>query len=141
MQLVHHKGNLFSCPNYVHLVHCVSKDGRMGAGIARQFQSIFNLRQEFLNSFRNVGDAVVLWREPRHIVNLVTKEEYFHLPTVEDLECTLYALKSFVIDNHISCIAMPEISAGLDKVPLNVVIHLLWKVFNDVPIRIHMYHW
>lgn len=37
----HVKGDLFSCPDTESLAHCVSKDLRMGKGIATLFKSKF----------------------------------------------------------------------------------------------------
>lgn len=140
MRLVHHKGNLFSCPANVHLVHCVSKDGKMGAGIAKTFQSHFNIRPQFLNSRRGVGGLVAVWRHHRFIVNLVTKEKYYNLPTLHDLKDSLHALRSFVVQNNIRVLAMPEIASGRDKISLNLVVEYLYEIFHNLDIDIHMYH-
>ncbi|XP_034231471.1 ADP-ribose glycohydrolase OARD1-like [Thrips palmi] len=140
MHLIHHQGDLFDCPYWVPIVHCVSYDGKMGAGIAKTVQSIFNVRSEFLATEREVGGLVAVWRSHRFIVNLITKLRYWHLPTLDSLQSSLRALRSFVVDNNIGVLAMPEIAAGLDKIHLNLVIESLYQVFQDLDIEIHMYH-
>ena len=43
------KGDLFACPKTDSLVHCISEDCRMGAGIAVLFKKKFGGVQELLN--------------------------------------------------------------------------------------------
>lgn len=140
MQLIHVQGDLFSCPQHITLAHCISHDARMSRGIAVDFENQFNLRSEIQNTSRVVGGVVALWRNTRFIANLVTKWRCFHKPTVEDLQRSLFALRDFMHFNNLTEIAMPEIAAGLDAIPLNLTIDLLTEIFQNTPVTIYMYH-
>lgn len=140
MKLIHMNGDLFSCPNYIPLAHCVSRDFRMSRGIAVSFQQNFNLRNELLTIKCFVGDMVAVNRGGRFICQLVTKERCFHKPRVQDLHCSLVSLRRFMETNRISEIAIPKLSAGLDQIPLHVVIDIIYSVFHFAPVTIFMYH-
>jgi len=141
MQLIHIKGDLFSCPQHIHLAHCISFDAKMSRGIAVDFQHRFDLRQEILNTHRQIGGVVAVWRDTRFIVQLITKFRCFHKPSPQTLYASLIALRNFMEHNNITEIAMPEIAAGLDKIPLSVSIDFIYKVFQNTPVNIYMYHW
>lgn len=72
--------------------------------------------------------------------DLITKYRCFHKPTVEDLRRSLIALREFLHFNNVTELAMPEIAAGLDQVPLNLLIEMLNQIFQRTPVTIYMYH-
>lgn len=113
----------------------------MGAGIARTLQNKYNLRSEFLSYRAGVGMAVALWRDNRYIVNLITKERFFHKPTNADLHQTLLALREFLLENDIHEVSAPAISTGLDQTPLPIVSTIIQQVFSqDRNFVFNMYH-
>lgn len=140
MQLIHIHGDILRCPPSMSIAHCVSRDGKMGAGLARTLQNRFNLRGDFLQARREVGGAVALRRGQRFIVNLITKDRFFHLPTAEHFEQSIHNLRKFIICNNLKHIAVPELGAGLDKMELNLVIKILKTVFKNDQIAIFMHH-
>jgi len=140
MRLIHVQGDLFSCPKHITLAHCISYDAKMSRGIAVLFERKFSLRNEIHSSTKVVGGVVALWRDTRYIANLITKWRCFQKPTLSDLQNSLLALRDFMYFNSLTEIAMPEIAAGLDAVPLNVVLALLTKIFQNTPVTIYMYH-
>lgn len=140
MKLVHINGDILNSPAWMPIAHCVSLDGKMGAGLARTLQFKFNLRNDFLKADKCVGSVVALRRGDRFIVNMITKERYFHLPTATDFETSLQNVRKFMIFNNIRELAVPELGAGLDKLNLNLVISLIQKVFKYDPVIIYMHH-
>lgn len=52
------KGDLFSAS--ASLAHCVSRDLKMGAGIAVQFRERFQRVDELRNQNKNVGEVAIL---------------------------------------------------------------------------------
>ena len=140
MQLLHHNGDLFQTPEWMPLAHCISQDARMGKGIAVQFQNLFNLREEIQNSNPQVGSVVPIWRGQRLICNLITKKKCFHKPALQDIFSSLTSLRSFMFAERLTVIGIPRLAAGLDGVPLQVVISMLTEVFWNTPVTIHMFH-
>lgn len=111
--------DLFTVPKDYYLVHCISGDYALGAGIAYQFRQRFNMRVKLLktypipedDSFANVGKALLI----DYTFNLVTKERYFHKPTYGCLKATLVDMKKQCVKLGISKLAMPYIGCGLDR--------------------------
>ena len=68
-------GDLFSAPSSESLCHCISRDYRLGKGIAKQFRDRFGRIDELRESGAGVGGLAVLKDEKRYVYNLVTKEK------------------------------------------------------------------
>ncbi len=137
------KGNLFDAPEGYYLVHCISGDYALGAGIAKQFDQIYNMREKLLQyfpipktqKFANVGKALLVY----NVFNLVTKNRYYSKPTYESLEKTLVNMKKQCIKRDIKKLAMPLIGCGLDRLEWSNVRKIICKVFNDTDIDILIY--
>lgn len=97
------------------LVHCVSKDFRMGKGIALSFKNKYGRVDELLRQNKKVGEIAYLQVENNRIYYLITKEYYWQKPTLKSLKECLYNLLSDCQSNNIKDLAMPKIGCGLDK--------------------------
>ena len=76
------KGDLFKVSGDYVLAHCISSDAKMGAGIAVQFKKRFDLTNTTrLGNTEGlpVGTAFMEGR----VINLITKQRYFHKPTYQ----------------------------------------------------------
>ena len=67
-------GNLFKAPQSHSLAHCISKDGKMSKGIAKQFRNHFGRVGEIKRQRVEVGGVAILREGTRLIYNLITKE-------------------------------------------------------------------
>ena len=133
-------GDLFKSPHPdVSLAHCISRDLKMGAGIAKKFRDKFGRIQELLDQKVNIGEIAILIVESKFIYNLVTKNRYFDKPTYESLRQCLVAMKEHAVKNQVKNIAMPKIGCGLDRLEWNTVSNLIMNVFLDTPINIDVY--
>ena len=127
-----------------YLVHCVSADFKLGAGIAKKFEKKFHLREDFLYAFgetwykhyRNTTDGAVFLHGQKHIIDLVTKERYWHKPTMYVMECCLRKLREGCLQKGINKLAMPKIGCGLDKLNWGKVSALIQEIFADTDIEI-----
>lgn len=86
MKYVEIKGDLFSAPQGFYLAHCISTDFALGAGIAKKFDEVYNMRFKLHKRFPNerfgyVGKALLI----DNVFNLVTKYKYYHKPTYYSL--------------------------------------------------------
>lgn len=132
--------NLFSVPQGYYLAHCISGDYALGAGIAKQFAEIYNMRFKLHKKFQipdgekfaNVGRALLV----DNVFNLVTKPRYFHKPNYTALYDTLVSLKEQCIELDINKLAMPRIGCGLDKLEWDEVLDIIEDVFDDTDIDI-----
>jgi hypothetical protein len=132
--------DLFTVPQGYYLAHCISGDYALGAGIAKQFVEIYNMRFKLHKNypipdgerFANVGEALLV----DNVFNLVTKARCFHKPTYDTLYETLTDMRYQCEELDITKLAMPLIGCGLDKLEWANVKDIIEDVFNDMNIEI-----
>lgn len=134
--------NLFSVPYDYYLAHCISADFKMGKGIAVEFAHRFDMKNklqmeypDYLNKYTNCrigGDCILKDK----VLNLITKQMYFHKPTIITMRIALQKMKKICIENNITKIAMPTIGAGLDRLPWGAVCNLIRYIFKDTDVEI-----
>jgi hypothetical protein len=135
--------DLFSVPEDYYLAHCISADFKMGAGIAVEFQKRFATKTllmaeypGYLNSWQQYafdgGDCLIQGR----VLNLVTKERYFHKPTYKSMMRALTEMKYMCHVYAIHKVAMPLIGCGLDMLEWHKVSKMIQDVFADDDIEI-----
>lgn len=134
-------GDLFTCPASVSLCHCVSRDFRLGFGIAKTFRANFGRIDELKASGAPVGGIAVLREGNRFIYNLVTKEKYSELGNYETLRQSLEKMRSHALAHGVHHIAMPRIGCGIDQLQWAAVRTLLKNVFQHDAIAITVYVW
>ena len=132
-------GDLFSAPASASLAHCISRDCRLGKGIAKLFRERFGRIQEIQDCRAGVGEIAVLQDGARFIYNLVTKELYHGKPTYETLRRSLEKMKEHAIRHGVKEICMPKIGCGLDQLQWPAVRTLIKNVFQQEQIHITIY--
>lgn len=131
--------DLFDTDNSYALAHCISKNCRMGAGIAVEFVNRFHgMKQELISSNPEIGYAMpyLCGDSDRLVFNLITKDKHYHKPTYESFTKTIENLKSQAIDLDVYKIAMPTMGAGLDRLNWNRNREIIKDVFKDTDIEI-----
>lgn len=134
--------DLFSVPDEYYLAHCISEDFALGAGIALEFNKRFDMKRklkegfpdfaDYMNHYRIQGECILVDR----ILNLVTKQKYYHKPTYKSMRQALNAMKIVCVANNIKKVAMPKIGAGLDRLSWDKVSKIIKEVFDDTDIEI-----
>lgn len=131
------------------IAHCVSADFKMGAGIAKEIENRYHIR----NYLRVAGDRMeYIWDEisvsnrgcciyyttgdDQYIFNLVTKRNYYNKPTYTSMTNSLLDLKKWIIKFNVKNLAIPLIGCGLDRLDWNKVSTLIKGIFKDVDINI-----
>lgn len=117
MNLIEEKGDLFDLKDTHLLVHCISKDCALGAGIASAFRRYYPEMPgqlfEYLSHSR-INHKCVIYQYK--VANLITKERYFNKPTYDSLRESLIQLREIITTKHkFDKIAMPRIGCGLDR--------------------------
>lgn len=137
-------GDLFKSDNTYTLVHCISRDCAMGAGIAVTFNNKFpEMKKQLKNTIREndlQGYFAILYRRERNVINLITKEKYWHKPTYSSLKTSLLNAKQIILRNNIKHIAMPVIGCGLDRLQWSKVSAMIKEIFADTDVEIVVYH-
>ena len=139
------KYDLFSVDDGYHLVHCISADFKLGAGIAVEFNKRFNCRQRLFEMFP--ATRIPYWDKLQDrfkglcvitdpVYNLVTKRNYWNKPTLLTMKNALLWMKEDCLDRRIKKIAMPKIGCGLDKLSWSDVSALIQEVFKDTDVEI-----
>lgn len=132
--------DLFSVPPDYYLAHCISADFALGAGIAAQIEARYHIRGELIKTHpgytflyrREFGDCIRTGR----VLNLVTKLNYWHKPTLSSISGALYRMKEICMADGIKKVAMPRIACGLDKQSWPVVSSIVKDVFTDTDIEV-----
>uniref|UniRef100_A0A8D0E611 O-acyl-ADP-ribose deacylase 1 n=1 Tax=Salvator merianae TaxID=96440 RepID=A0A8D0E611_SALMN len=88
---------------------------------------------------KKTGDVAVLEREHRYVYYLITKHKYSHKPTYDNLQKSLEAMKLHCLKNSVTCISMPKIGCGLDRLEWSKVSTMIEEIFEDTDINITVY--
>lgn len=136
MTIAVEKKDLFTVPQGYYLAHCISADFALGAGIAKTFDSIYNMRYKLFKFYDNFeysgGDALLV----DNVFNLVTKPKCFHKPTYKSLREALEVMRDIMEDIGVTKLAMPRIGSGLDKLSQDMVYDIICEVFEDTDVEI-----
>lgn len=135
--------DLFSLPTDNILVHCISSDFALGAGIAKTFAHRYGVKRRLYSSGQRLkwdghGKCITLCATndcPFVVANLITKERFYDKPTYDTLSEALEHFKkclyiSYDEDDEYK-IGMPQIGCGLDKLDWNIVSELIKDIFKD----------
>lgn len=130
------KKDLFEIDDDYYLAHCISADFALGAGIAKIFNSKYDMRLKLFNNYPNYvyrgGDALLVDRT----FNLVTKAKCFQKPTYESLTEALEMLKDKMSSLEITKLAIPMIGCGLDRLQWSRVKNIIEHIFVDTDVNI-----
>ena len=139
MQFHEEHQNLFAVDRDYYLVHCISSDLKMGAGIAVPIQKTFKVRNKILASGQDVQHPTCI-RSGRTF-NLITKAKSNEKPTYEALGAALQIMKNLVRTQGIKKIAMPRIGCGLDRLQWERVREMIKQTFDDLEVEILVCVW
>ena len=130
--------DLFTVEQGYYLAHSISKDFKLAAGIAKQFDEIYNMEEKlnriYGSGFAEVGEAILI----DNVFNLITKEKAFQRPTYDSIADALDDMKIQMDGLLITKLAIPEIGCGLDKLEWIEVKAIIEDIFGDTDIEILM---
>lgn len=136
MTITTEKRDLFTMPQGYYLAHCISADFALGAGIAKVFDSVYNMRFKLFRNYDNYeytsGDALLV----DNVFNLVTKRKCWHKPTYDSVREALEMMKEQLDFSGATKLAMPKIASGLDRLEWSKVYEIICEVFEDTDVEI-----
>ena len=128
--------DLFTMPQGYYLAHCISADFALGAGIAKVFDNVYNMRFKLYRNYPNYtyfgGEALLV----DNTFNLVTKQKCYHKPTYDSLREALESMRIQLEFLNVTKLAMPWIGCGLDRLQKDKVYNLINEVFENMDIEI-----
>lgn len=143
------EGDLFTADTDNLLVHCISADFALGAGIARTFRYRYGVRDRLLatgskNNWTGSGYCIITESSENgkpawDVANLVTKGRCYGKPTYDTLRQALVDLKGQCSSKGYSRISMPLIGCGLDGLSWGRVSEIIKDVFADYNGEITVY--
>lgn len=143
MTIKEEQRDLFTVPTDYTLVHCISADLAMGAGIAKEFtrRGVKTELQRDFQGYIEVGDCLVSTATDWGVeFNLVTKEKYWQKPTYKTmrtaLENTEYLCEEIMRHGETVKLAMPRIGCGLDRLQWDKVKAIIEEAFADTDVEI-----
>lgn len=133
--------DLFTVPQGYYLAHCISADFALGAGIAKIFDEIYNMRFKLFREYDEYmyegGDALLI----DNVFNLVTKPKCYHKPRYDAVREALETMRDIMETNATTKLAMPTIGCGLDKLQWSEVFKIIQEVFDDTDVDILICEW
>ena len=136
MTITFENKDLFTMEQGYYLAHCISADFALGAGIAKAFDSVYNMRFKLFRHYPDYeyhcGDALLI----DNVFNLVTKRKCWGKPTYESLRESLEMMREQLEFLDATKLAMPKIASGLDRLDWNHVYDIICEVFDDMDIEI-----
>ena len=143
MKFNEQKGNLFELDKKYSLVHCISQDCAMGAGIAVQFDKTFKGMKNYCKRVikeNNLSFPVVIPfnEDNRCIFNLVTKKAYYGKPTYLTITKCIHNMVGMCKEFDIKYLAMPKIGCGLDRLQWGKVKEIIKEEFKNLDINIEV---
>ena len=128
--------DLFTVPQGYYLAHCISADFALGAGIAKVFDEVYNMRFKLFREYDMFkyegGDALLI----DNVFNLVTKPKCHHKPTYDSLREALVEMREQMDMLDVTKLAMPRVGCGLDKLSWPNVYVIICEVFEDTDVEI-----
>lgn len=134
MILKEEQRDLFSVPHGYYFAHCISGDFALGAGIAVQFNELYNMKKKLQHTFGSWNEDEALLID--NVFNLVTKRKAFQKPTYQSLKKALEDMADQIEDLEIEKLAMPKIGCGLDRLQWGKVREIIKEIFQDTDIEI-----
>lgn len=119
------------------IVHCVSADFVMGAGIAKVISDRYG--RDNIHKSNKLGVGWKVLNDGRLILYMVTKEKYWMKPTLADMKATLINLRILCQSKQITELSMPRIGCGLDKLSWDKVEQLIISELVNHNIEIHVH--
>lgn len=136
MTITIEKRDLFTVPQGYYLAHCISADFALGAGIAKTFDEVYNMRFKLFREYDMYtyegGDALLI----DNAFNLVTKPKCYHKPTYDSLHEALVEMREQMEMLSVTKLAMPKVGCGLDKLSWPNVYDIICEVFKDTNVEI-----
>lgn len=142
MTLTEIQGDLFTRTDCA-LCHCISSDFALGAGIAKKFAQMGVKKQlcdNFPSEWHGRGYCLITETDGITVGNLVTKQRYFHKPTLETLRQALGDFREQAVQRGLCKIAMPKIGCGLDKLQWEDVREIIKDIFGETDLDIFVYY-
>lgn len=143
MKITEIRMDLFKMPLEYTLVHCISEDCAMGAGIAKIFNRRYEkMQQELKDKLKECGlkyPISIYYHETiekHNVINMITKEKYWHKPTYNNFLHALLDVVEICKSQDIKKIAMPRIGCGLDRLEWDKVKGYIEDYFEDLDIEI-----
>ena len=121
------------------IAHCISADAHMGRGVARQIRDTFGHVGQILLQNPSVGDAVPVYIGDGFVYHLVTKNKYFHRPSLDSVAASLINMREHMLYHGVYAISMPRIASGLDRLNWVGVEQLLKNIFYQTGITVYVY--
>jgi len=133
------KGDLFKS-DYRYFVHCISKDLKLGAGIALSFRKNYpSLIKDLEKASPKIGDCFLHRDNLDLVFNLITKSVYRKKPSLEDFKKSLFSLRDLLVEHDIRELSMPRIGCGLDRLDWEVVKKMIFSIFGDLHLSIKVF--
>lgn len=136
MNITIEKRDLFTMPQGYYLAHCISADFALGAGIAKAFDNVYNMKFKLYKNYDNYeyhgGDSLPI----DNVFNLVTKNKCWHKPTYESLREALEMMREQMEFLDVDKLSIPKIGCGLDRLNWDHVYDIICEVFEDMDVEI-----
>lgn len=132
MELKFRKRDILNAPQGYYLAHAVSADLSLGAGVAKQLDRVYNLKDKLVrwHSNPNVGDCLTV----DNVFNLVDKKSRYDKVDIDGLRTCFESMRNTAVALGVKKIAMPKIGCGCDDLDWEDVKEILIRTFWNLDI-------
>ena len=133
-------GDMFKMQGLCSMAHCISSDGKMSQGLAKEFVRRFPVLVSLRRMILKIGTAVPVCETGRFLYNLITKQRYFNKPSVGSLESSLRSMRVHAEQFGVKTINVPMLGAGLDGLDFyGYVLPVIKEVFQESTVSIYIH--
>lgn len=122
------------------MLHCISADGAMRVGLAKQVVRKYPQLKELRKMNLRVGSCVVYRIHGKYIYNLVTKKKCTDLPEYSDIKRALQIAKEHAVRNGVIQLLTPQLACGKDKRDWGIIRKMICDIFWDTGILVTLVH-
>ena len=136
--------DLLAVPQGYYLAHCITADFSLGAGVAKQIDEAFGMREQLQRHYdysginsnydgsEHVGEALLV----ANVYNLVLKKNPTKKAKYKKLRMCLEDLKICIEYDFVTKLAMPKIGCGHEELEWERVRGIIEEVFADTDVEI-----
>lgn len=132
-------GDMFKHTDNAFIAHCVSGDFALGAGVAKEVNSRYNMKNKLKRVYGKEESVVGRALRIENVFNLVDKDGCRDRARLSDIESALLDMKKQCDNLGIKELIMPRVGCGRDRLKWADVRKLIYDIFGNSDIDVTVY--
>lgn len=130
--------SLFTAPQGYYLAHCITSDFSLDAGIAKEFDDIYDMKSKLFLFYGSSNKKETVCRAllVDNVFNLVVKKDPTKKAKYKNLRRALYDMRDQMERMMVTRLAIPKLGTGHEGLEWGKVKKIIQDVFDDSDIII-----